>query len=108
MNNVNSDGFNVGIDSEISEAVPGEMGDIFTVFAVGNEDIFLIAFVKFDSVIRSFIVDFFSVVNLEFFALFGASENRIAYCVFSCIVELCFALILDKNGLEASDNLICR
>ena len=110
MNNINSYGLNIRRNSEITEAVPGEMGNIFTVCAVGNEFIGLIILIKIElyAVPVTVFVNFFRIAYSEFPALFGALENSVAYGIFADIIKLCFAFILNKNGFQCSYNLIRR
>ena len=108
MNNVNPYNLDIRINSEIAEAVPGEMGDIFSVCAVGNEFFALIAVFKLDAVPLSGFVIFFGIVCDELSACFFALENGIACDVFANVIELLRALVLEKNGLDGADNLIGR
>ena len=108
MNNVNSYNLDIRINSEIAEAVPGEMGNIFAVCAVGNEFLALIAVFELNAVPFSCFVKLLGIVCDELSACFFALENGIACDVFANVIELLRALVLEKNGLDGADNLIGR
>ena len=100
MNDVNSDNLDIRINSEIAEAVPSEVGNIFTVCAVGNEFLTLIAVLKLNAVPLPCFVKLLGIVCDELSASFLALENGITRDVFACIVELSFALVFEKNGFD--------
>ena len=106
MNNINSYGFNIALNSEITEAVPSEFGDIFTVNSVGDKCIGLITVCEFNAIIWSFIIDFFSIADNDFLSLLVAFKNSIADGVFADLIKLCFTLILYKLRFKSAYSLI--
>ena len=105
MNHINSFRLST-LDLETSEAVPGEVRDIFSVCAVGDEFILLIAFIKLHSPVAVRTGKHLSIVHLDFLSLFGAFENRISGGVFARIIEPDAVFLRNENGLEASDDSV--